>query len=110
MNRFDERIRAITGGWINRSNVAHAMVALAIQACVAMLWGGAAGWVVGAIAAASVFVGREHAQREYKIGDPSLLWGWEALDIWRWSNDARMDLILPLLSVAFVALIASFIR
>jgi hypothetical protein len=49
--------------------------------------------------AMGIFIGREHAQREYKLGDPSLLVGYEALDLWRWEMDALLDLLLPVVGV-----------
>jgi hypothetical protein len=95
---------------LNRTNWQHAWIALLVQhafvigagvslwlfgqpvAAVSML----AAAAVGQVAAVSFFFGREHAQREYKIGDPSKLAGYEALDFRNWSKDALFDLLMPL--------------
>ncbi|GGE63064.1 hypothetical protein GGR41_000322 [Paenalcaligenes hominis] len=65
----------------------------------------------GAFFVTALFLGREHAQREYKIGDPSQLVGYEALDLWRWSLDAQLDFFVPTVAVFLVAgLVAWFKR
>ena len=81
---------------MNRTNLEHLTIALIIQC---------AGWLLcgdlisGALLATGIFIGREHAQREYKLGDPSLLVGYEALDLWRWEMDALLDLLIPVVGV-----------
>lgn len=86
---------------MNRTNFEHAFVA-----AVFTLIGYALGHVeVGAAFAIGVFGGREHAQREYKIGDPSKLVGYEALDFWRWSRDAQLDLLFPVVTTLLLLLI-----
>lgn len=84
---------------MNRTNFEHLMVALILQAIPGFLMGD---WLVGAVFATGIFLGREHAQREYKLGDPSKLIGYEALDFWNWSRDALLDLIIPIAGVLFV--------
>lgn len=49
--------------------------------------------------ATGILIGREHSQREYKIGKPSILKPWEAFDVWNWSRDARLDLACPMAAV-----------
>lgn len=58
--------------------------------------------LAGALFSVGVFIGREHAQREYKIGDPSKLHGYEALDVWRWKLDAQLDLLFPIIGSVIV--------
>ena len=84
---------------MNRTNFEHLAVAVALQCVVGALTGD---WLAGACLASGEFVGREHAQREYEIGNPSNLVGYEALDFWRWSRDALLDLLLPVATVAIV--------
>ncbi len=86
---------------MNKSNVEHLIVALIIQAIVALVCGN---WWAGAALASGIYIGREHAQREYEIGNPLNLVGYEALDIWRWCRDAQLDLMFPLTGVVLVAL------
>lgn len=65
-----------------------------------------AAWL-GAMLAFGFFLGREHAQREYKIGDPSKLIGYEAFDFPNWSLDALLDLIFPIIAVFWVAIVVT---
>ncbi|MFZ4537879.1 hypothetical protein [Propionivibrio sp.] len=85
---------------MNRTNFEHLVLALILQAIPGFLWGD---WIIGAIFASAVFLGREHAQREYHIGDPSKLVGYEALDFWNWKLDALLDLFMPVAGVWSVA-------
>ena len=84
---------------MNRTNFEHLFVALILQA-IPGLWLG--DWIIGAVFSSGIFLGREHAQREYHIGDPSKLIGYEALDFWNWSRDALLDLAVPCVGVLIV--------
>jgi len=92
---------------MNQTNFTHAAIATALCLIVTGLSGNI---LAGALFAIGVFVGREHAQREYKLGDPSKLHGYEALDIWRWSLDAKLDLLFPVIAVSIVSVIALLIK
>ena len=85
---------------MNISNFEHVLYALLIQAAVWLL---TRSWVLGAVLVTGVFIGREHAQREYNAGGLSKLSPWEAFNIWDWSLDAQLDLALPVLAVLMVA-------
>ena len=88
---------------MNRTNFEHLGVGLALQGLIWLLTGNL--WL-GALFVTGLFLGREHAQREYHLGDPSRLIGYEALDFWRWTPDEVFDLLFPsgaVLMVAFVA-------
>lgn len=87
---------------MNRTNLEHLTIALIIQGAGWLLCGGL---ISGALLATGIFIGREHAQREYKLGDPSLLVGYEALDVWRWTTDAQLDLLLPVAGVSAVVVV-----
>lgn len=87
---------------MNQTNIEHAVIAALITAVVGFLSGN---YWIGAALAIGVFIGREHAQREYKIGDPSKLYGYEAFDFWRWSLDSKLDLIFPVVMSVVIALI-----
>lgn len=86
---------------MNKTNFEHAAYALLIQVILGIITGN---FWLGAAAGIAFFAGREHAQREYKIGNPSTLKPWEGFDIWRWSTDAKLDLLFPI--IASVALAA----
>lgn len=83
---------------MNLSNVLHAGLALLMQAIVA---GAAIGLGVEAVSAVAMgaflgigfYWGREVAQSERKLGTPP--W-WSGLDIRKWSQDAILDLVCPL--------------
>ena len=93
---------------MNRTHLEHLFIALIIQGFFVggfYLLGLQHGAWFGAIFVTALFLGREHAQREYKIGDPSKLVGYEALDIWRWPLDAKLDLLIPTIVVFLVAIL-----
>lgn len=85
---------------MNTTPLEHLIIALLIQLG---FWRFTGSWWLGAVFSIGLFLGREHAQREYKIGNPSQLWGYEALDFWRWKLDALLDLLLPAIAVLLVA-------
>lgn len=91
---------------MNQTHIEHLLVALILQAIPGAFFGD---WITGGVFAVGIFLGREHAQREYKIGDPSKLVGYEALDFWRWSRDAQIDLLLPVAGVIGLAMLASYL-
>ena len=90
---------------MNVSNFEHAAFALLMQIAIGLATGN---WWAGAAAGAFFFLGREHAQREYKLGDPSKLPPWAGFDIWRWKLDAILDLVFPVLAVLAVAALAEY--
>lgn len=93
---------------MNMTHLEHFVIALVIQGVfigVFRLIRQPYGAWFGAFFVTALFLGREHAQREYKIGDPSQLVGYEALDIWHWSLDAQLDFLIPTVSVFIVAII-----
>ncbi len=89
---------------MNFTNFEHVLYALAMLAIIGLL---TKNWWAGAAFGAAFFIGREHAQREYKIGQPGKLNPWEGFDIWRWSLDAQLDLILPIAAVLIAAYLIS---
>lgn len=93
---------------MNRTHLEKFIIALIIQGFFIITFhflGWPYGAWFGAVFVAALFLGREHAQREYKIGDPSQLKGYEALDIWRWSLDAKLDLLIPTAAAFLVAVL-----
>lgn len=90
---------------MNRTNFEHIAYAILMQIVIVLITGS---WVIGAAFASAFFLGREHAQREYHIGDPSKLKPWEAFDVWRWTVDARLDLVCPVISVVALAWLSSY--
>lgn len=91
--------------FFNATHLEHVVIALLIQGAFILVFhlmkrpsGEWFGWFF----VLALFLGREHAQREYKIGDPGKLSGYEALDFWAWSSDALLDLLLPVVAASLV--------
>ena len=94
---------------MNFTHVEHAIYAMLIQGVFMLVFRAVSlpsGAVVGGAFAAGFFISREHAQREYKIGDPSRLMPWEGFDVWNWSTDAQLDVVFPVVAVVAVAIVA----
>ena len=91
---------------MNKTHIEHLVIALVLQALVWLVTGSP--WY-GFVFVSGLFLGREHAQFEYKIGDPSKLKGYEALAFWKWSLDAKLDLIVPAGATLLVALLYHFL-
>lgn len=91
---------------MNRTNFEHAAWALLMQVVIGLLSGD---WWAGAAAGAFFFIGREHAQAQAKLDDYSLRGDLAACDLRRWSLDARLDLLCPVLAVLAVALMVRFL-
>lgn len=85
---------------MNRSNVEHLVAALIAQA---LIWFATGSLWLGFAFVFGLFLGREHAQREYQIGGSGKRKRYEALDFWRWSLDAKLDLLIPTAAVFLVA-------
>lgn len=89
---------------MNRTNLEHAAYALIIQIAIGLLTNN---WWAGMAAGSALFIGREHAQREFEISKPHLLKGYEAFDVWRWSLDAKLDALLPIVATTALALMVT---
>ena len=87
---------------MNKTNFEHLFVAMILQAIPGLIFGN---WIIGAVFASGIFLGREHAQREYVISNPALLVGYEALDFWNWNIDEILDLVFPVAGVWAVVVI-----
>lgn len=80
----------------------HILIAICIQVCTAMLTGS---WLAGACAGMWFFIGREHAQAEYRAiewfysGKRANMPWWGGLDLNAWTTKGIMDWLLPSLAV-----------
>ena len=90
----------------NRTNWEHGLLSLAAYAVLFSIFSNP---IIAATAPIAFFLGREHAQFEYKIGDPSKLVGYEAFDFRKWSLDAKLDLIFPVIFCTAAALLTFLI-
>lgn len=91
---------------MNRTNLEHAIYALLMQVPFSLF----GFWWAGAAFGAAFFLGREHAQREYHLGDPSTLSPFAAFDFMGWSRDSQLDLLCPVVAVLGMASIMDFIK
>ncbi len=84
---------------MNESNFAHAGLALLAQMMTALMATalGAdllSAVVMGGLFAVGFYFGREVAQAERKAGTPP--W-WSGFDVRKWSGDAKLDLLFPVI-------------
>lgn len=86
---------------MNRTNFEHAAYALAMQIVIGLL---TQNWWAGMAAGTAFFIGREHAQREFEIGNPSTLKPWAGFDIHRWPTDSILDALFPIVATTALAL------
>nr|DAK71888.1 MAG TPA: hypothetical protein [Caudoviricetes sp.]DAN16032.1 MAG TPA: hypothetical protein [Bacteriophage sp.] len=89
---------------MNESNFAHAGLALLAQMMTALMATalGAdllSAVVMGGLFAVGFYFGREVAQAERKAGTPP--W-WSGFDVRKWSLDAKLDLLFPVIVCAGV--------
>ena len=86
---------------MNQTNFEHAGYAVLMQVVVGLLTGD---WLAGALFGFAFFLGREHAQAQDKLGY-TFKTTFEAFDIRKWSLDAKLDLLFPLIAVTVVYLL-----
>ena len=89
---------------MNRTNFEHAGYALLMQFCIGILTGN---WWAGAAFGAAFFLCCEHAQFGKKLaqgGAVNSLNPFAGFAIWKWSLDAKLDLIFPVVAVCLTAL------
>lgn len=91
---------------MNRSNIEHLVAALIAQA---LIWLATGSLWLGFAFVSGLFLGREHAQREYEIGGSGKAKRYKALDFWRWSNDAKIDLALPVGATLLIAFLGVYL-
>jgi len=90
------------------NHLAHPVIALVIQAIVAIASGD---WWVGAAAGSFYFVGREYAQAEYRNiehnygGRRANMPYFGGLELRAWTLKGVLDFVLPSLAVILVALL-----
>ena len=97
---------------MNESNFAHAGLALLAQMMTALMATalGAdllSAVVMGGLFAVGFYFGREVAQAERKAGTPP--W-WSGFDVRKWSLDAKLDLLFPVIACTGVCVAAFWWR
>lgn len=98
---------------MNRTSFEHAAIAVLIQVGIALLTDN---WLAGGCAAAFVFIGREHAQAEYRwiaafgSGYRANMPAWGGFDPRVWNKlDPWLDWLLPSASVGAVYLVSRMV-
>lgn len=97
---------------MNRTNLEHAIFALAIQA---VIWAATGSCIAGGVGGALFFLGREHAQYELHLkhvrhlSSLNQLRPWEGFAfLWR-KCDSRWDFLAPVIAVSLVCFAERFI-
>lgn len=85
---------------MNKSNIEHAIAGLALQA---IIWLATGSLWLGFAFVTGLFLGREHAQFEFTLNGTPKRKRYEALAFWKWSTDAKLDLLIPTAAVFLVA-------
>jgi hypothetical protein len=86
---------------MNRTNFEHAAYAVAIQIIVWLLTGD---WLAGAMLGVGFFLGREHAQAEYRViqkfynGKRANMPWYGGFEPRAWSLDSVLDFMLPIVA------------
>ena len=94
---------------MNKSNFAHAILALSCQLIVVLTIGIFTSYslfdasVMGGLLAIGFYLGREVAQHERKVGTPP--W-WSGFKIKDWSKDAVLDFVTPTIACTLVCIVA----
>lgn len=84
----------------------HAVIAVVIQGFFGFLTGN---WVIGGLLAVGIFIGREHAQAEYRWiehfggGKRANMPWYGGFDLRVWSAKSLADFLLPAIAVAILA-------
>ncbi len=96
---------------MNRTHLEHALFGLMMQVAVGLLTGN---WWAGSTLAIGIFVGREHAQAEYRWIETfgshrrAYMPWWGGFDLRVWKADAWLDWIFPAIVTVTPALFFSF--
>jgi hypothetical protein len=87
---------------MNQTNFEHAGYAALMQLVIGLVTGD---WFAGACFGIAFFVGREHAQNQDKLGY-TFKTTFQAFDVRKWSRDAQLDLLFPVIACCMIMLIA----
>jgi hypothetical protein len=94
-------------------NLAHSAYALLFMAIIGLLTGN---WLAGAMLGIGFYLGREHAQAEYRViqryyaGKRANMPWWGAFQRRAWTEDAVMDWLLPTMAVLCVAVTTEILK
>jgi hypothetical protein len=83
---------------VNRTNFEHAFFAALMQIFIGVVFGN---WFAGACFGIAFFLGREHAQYQDTIGY-SIKKSFLAFDVRKWSLDAQLDLLFPIITCVVI--------
>ena len=90
---------------MNQTNFEHAGFAALMQLVIGLVTGD---WFAGACFGIAFFVGREHAQAQDKLGY-TLKTTFQAFDVRKWSLDAQLDLLFPVVTCLIILAIATYL-
>lgn len=90
---------------MNQTNFEHAGYAALMQLVIGLVTGD---WFAGACFGIAFFLGREHAQAQDKLGY-TFKTTFEAFDVRKWSRDAQLDLLFPVVTCLIILVIATLL-
>ena len=90
---------------VNQTNFEHAGYAALMQLVIGLVTGD---WFAGACFGIAFFVGREHAQAQDKLGY-TFKTTFQAFDVRKWSRDAQLDLLFPIIACLIILVIATLL-
>jgi hypothetical protein len=83
---------------MNYTNFEHAGYAVLMQLVIGFITGN---WFAATCFPIAFFIGREHAQFQHKLGY-SFKSTFEAFNVFKWSLDAQLDLLFPVIATVVV--------
>lgn len=87
---------------MNQTNFEHAGYAALMQLVIGLVTGD---WFAGACFGIAFFIGREHAQYQILLGY-TFKTTFQAFDVRKWSRDAQLDLLFPVIVCAIIYFIS----
>jgi hypothetical protein len=88
---------------VNRTNFEHAFFAALMQVFIGLVFNS---WFAGGCFGIAFFLGREHAQYQHKLGY-TLPKTFQAFAFWKWSRDAQLDLLFPIIACSVIYVIST---
>jgi len=105
LNLINKKVTLADQVGVNRTNFEHAFFASLMQIVIGLVSGN---WFAGGCFGIAFFLGREHAQAQATIGY-SLVKTFQAFDVRKWSLDAQLDLLFPVIACLVIYSISLYV-
>jgi hypothetical protein len=90
---------------LNQTNFEHAGYAVLMQLVIGFITGN---WFAATCFPIAFFIGREHAQYQRNLKVYTFKTTMQAFDVRKWSLDAQLDLLFPVIATVLVYLVVCF--